>query len=87
MYGLVYDNVPLRAGAIITLPAGAPATTLPDISFTASGASGSTAVIGIADLAGTASFYTSSNDELFGPLPFTCAALSPVPPVLPYDMA
>ncbi|KAK0558941.1 hypothetical protein OC844_004763 [Tilletia horrida] len=71
--------------AVLSLPSGAPATTLPDIAFTASGASGSTSLISIGSAAGSVTIYNSANAAI-ATVPFSCPALSPNVPVLPFDI-
>ncbi|KAK0544488.1 hypothetical protein OC846_006057 [Tilletia horrida] len=83
--GITVTNVPIQAGATITVPADAPASTLPDINFTA-GKSGTTAFLSIADAAGNASLRDADDNEILA-IDFTCAALNPLPPVFPYDIA
>ncbi|KAL9936134.1 hypothetical protein V8E36_004976 [Tilletia maclaganii] len=75
----------LSSSAVVTLPNGAPTTTFPDISFTASGSAGSTALLSIGDSAGVVHVYDSSNNEIFN-VAFTCPALKPLAPVFPFDL-
>ncbi|KAE8212422.1 hypothetical protein CF327_g3927 [Tilletia walkeri] len=82
--GIVVNNVPIKGGAVATIPPTAPQSTLPDIKFTA-GPSGSTAFISIADAAGNASLRDADDNEILA-IDFTCAALSPTVPVFPYDI-
>ncbi|KAL9936127.1 hypothetical protein V8E36_004969 [Tilletia maclaganii] len=71
--------------AVLSLPSGAPATTLPDITFTAT-TSGTVAQLSIGSAAGSVNVYNSAN-AVIATVPFTCPALSPAVPVLPYDVA
>ncbi|CAD6890945.1 unnamed protein product [Tilletia controversa] len=82
--GITVNNVPVQGGAVATIPPTAPQTTLPDVVFTA-GASGSTALLSIADAAGNASLRDSDDNEILA-IDFTCAALSPNVPVFPYNI-
>ncbi|KAK0536820.1 hypothetical protein OC834_000968 [Tilletia horrida] len=75
----------LTSTAVVTLPNGAPTTTLPDIAFTASGASGSTALLSLGDSTGVVHVYDSSNNEIFN-VEFQCPALSPATPIFPFDI-
>ncbi|KAK0536617.1 hypothetical protein OC835_001967 [Tilletia horrida] len=83
--GITISNIPVKSGAVATVPPTAPQTTLPDINFTA-GKSGSTALLSIADAAGNASLRDADDNEILA-IDFTCAALSPNVPVFPYDIA
>ncbi|KAL9936031.1 hypothetical protein V8E36_004873 [Tilletia maclaganii] len=83
--GVVIENIPVKGGAVATVPPTAPQQTLPDITFTA-GASGSTALLSIADAAGSASLKSKDGEELLT-IDFTCAALEPNVPIFPYDIA
>ncbi|KAL9934263.1 hypothetical protein V8E36_006719, partial [Tilletia maclaganii] len=76
---------PLTENAVVTLPSGAPATVLPDITFTASGPSGSTTLLSLGDAAGTVHVYDASNAEIVKAA-FSCPALSPAPPVFPFNL-
>ncbi|KAE8270672.1 hypothetical protein A4X09_0g1656 [Tilletia walkeri] len=82
--GITVNNLPIKAGAVAVIPPTAPQTTLPDINFTA-GKSGSTALISIADAAGSASLRDVDDNEILS-IDFTCNALSPTVPVFPYDI-
>ncbi|KAK0548477.1 hypothetical protein OC845_003554 [Tilletia horrida] len=83
--GLTSPILTLSPNAVVTLPSTAPTTTLPAISFTASGASGSTALLSLGDSAGTVTIYDSSNNEIFD-VAFTCPALAPATPLFPFDI-
>ncbi|KAL9935991.1 hypothetical protein V8E36_004833 [Tilletia maclaganii] len=76
--GITISNIPLTGGAVAV-------TTLPDITFTA-GKSGATALLSIADAAGTAVLNQPDGSELLS-VDFTCAALSPNVPIFPFDIA
>ncbi|KAK0544733.1 hypothetical protein OC861_001639 [Tilletia horrida] len=83
--GYTVTNVPVKAGAVVTIPPDAPGSTLPDAVFTA-GQSGSTALLSLADAAGNASLRDADDNEILA-IDFTCAALDPLVPVFPYDIA
>ncbi|KAE8210355.1 hypothetical protein CF327_g5766 [Tilletia walkeri] len=68
----------------LVVPKGAPANTLPDITFTA-GKSGSTALISLGDVAGNASLRDADGNEILA-IDFTCPALNPATGLLPYDI-
>ncbi|KAL9936138.1 hypothetical protein V8E36_004980 [Tilletia maclaganii] len=83
--GITIKGVPLKAGAVITVPKGAPTNTLPDITFTA-GESGTTALLSLGSTTGSASLIQPDGQELLE-VDFVCNALSPATGLLPYDIA
>ncbi|KAE8208207.1 hypothetical protein CF327_g7149 [Tilletia walkeri] len=84
--GLSSPILALSSSAVVTLPSTAPTTTLPDITFTATGASGSTSLLSLGDSSGVVHVYDSANTEIFN-VEFACPALSPAVPIFPFDIA
>ncbi|KAK0555608.1 hypothetical protein OC861_000162 [Tilletia horrida] len=80
--GLTSSLLALSTSSVVTLPSGAPAQTLPAITFTPSGSG--TSLVSIGSAAGSVSLYDSSS-KLLKSADFTCAALSPTVPALPFD--
>ncbi|CAD6887861.1 unnamed protein product [Tilletia controversa] len=80
--GISSGILPLSTSSVVTLPSGAPSTTLPAISFSPSGSS--TSLISIGSAAGTVTIYDSSS-KVLDTVSFSCPALSPAVPVLPFD--
>ncbi|KAK0568733.1 hypothetical protein OC861_001661 [Tilletia horrida] len=76
-------TAPLTTAALV-VPAGAPTNTLPDITFTA-GASGSTALISLGDVAGSATLVDSDGNDILE-IDFTCAAPKPNTGLLPFNI-
>ncbi|KAK0548482.1 hypothetical protein OC845_003559 [Tilletia horrida] len=76
-------TAPLTTAALV-VPAGAPTNTLPDITFTA-GASGSTALISLGDVAGSATLLDSDGNDILE-IDFTCAAPKPNTGLLPFNI-
>ncbi|KAK0544483.1 hypothetical protein OC846_006052 [Tilletia horrida] len=81
--GLTSSPQPVAANAVVAIPDGAPATTLPPVTFTA-GASGSTAQISLGGASGTLTGYNGNTQV--ASVPFSCPALSPNVPIFPYDI-
>ncbi|KAK0554017.1 hypothetical protein OC846_002302 [Tilletia horrida] len=81
--GLSSPSQPITSSAVITIPSGAPTTTLPAVNFTA-GASGTTAQISLGAAAGTLLVYNGSSQ--LASVAFSCPALSPNVPIFPYDI-
>ncbi|KAK0548042.1 hypothetical protein OC861_005101 [Tilletia horrida] len=68
----------------LVVPQGAPTNTLPDITFTA-GASGSTALISLGDVAGDATLVDADGNDILD-IQFTCAANNPNTGLLPFNI-
>ncbi|CAD6908573.1 unnamed protein product [Tilletia controversa] len=83
--GLSSPILTLSSNAVVTLPSNAPTTTLPDITFTASGASGSTSLLSLGDSEGVVHVYDADSNEIFN-VAFQCPSLSPAVPIFPFDL-
>ncbi|KAL9939043.1 hypothetical protein V8E36_001856 [Tilletia maclaganii] len=81
--GLTSAVKTISSTAVAVIPSGAPTTTLPAISFTA-GSSG-VAYIGLGGADGVLNVFDSANAVLAN-VAFSCPALSPNVPILPYDI-
>ncbi|KAK0521013.1 hypothetical protein OC834_006820 [Tilletia horrida] len=81
--GLTSPSQAISSTAVVTIPDGAPTTTLAPVSFTA-GTSGSTALISLGAAAGTLSVYNGAT--LLANVAFSCPALAPQVPIFPYDI-
>ncbi|KAK0548480.1 hypothetical protein OC845_003557 [Tilletia horrida] len=68
----------------LVVPSGAPTNTLPDITFTA-GEAGSTALISLGDVAGSATLLDSDGNDILD-IDFTCAAPNPNTGLLPFNI-
>ncbi|KAK0554016.1 hypothetical protein OC846_002301 [Tilletia horrida] len=82
--GLNSGVLPVSSTAVAAIPSGAPTTTLPAVSFTASGASGTTASVSLGAASGTLFVYNGSTQ--LASVAFSCPALSPNVPIFPYDI-
>ncbi|KAE8227206.1 hypothetical protein CF319_g318 [Tilletia indica] len=80
--GITSGILPLSTSSVVTLPSGAPSSTLPAITFTPSGSA--TSLISIGSAAGTVTILDSSS-KVLDTVAFSCPALSPAVPVLPFD--
>ncbi|KAL9935269.1 hypothetical protein V8E36_005617 [Tilletia maclaganii] len=79
--GLSSSVLSLSTSSVVTIPSGAPSKTLPDITFSPSG--GSTSLVSLGSASGTVIIYDSSSKQLDS-ISFSCPALSPAVPVLPF---
>ncbi|KAK0529335.1 hypothetical protein OC834_003678 [Tilletia horrida] len=80
--GLTSGTLDLSTSSVVVLPSGAPAQTLPAITFTPSGSA--TTLISIGSASGSVTILDNFSRTL-DTISFSCPALSPAVPVLPFD--